>query len=615
MLFLIYSKRFNFECLRLLGLLLCAAVWPSTVFAATINVAGACTLPDAIAAANGDITVGGCTAGSGADVLVLANDSYSVSPMGGYAADGPNSTPSITSTITIRGGANGTVIQRIGGTGRLFYVGSTGSLTLERVILKDGQQVSNYGGAIYSRGELKILDSTLSNNAVTGNNRGGAITHAGGVLQIERTDFIDNRAYQGAAIYVASGSANFTSVNFYSNRATDAGGGIYVGEFATLVMRDGLADSNTAAQVAGFLLNYNDATLIGTEMTSNVSKFGGGIYVTANGALTLRRVEIVGNSARYGGGFFLELGTALIEDSVIHENTAETGGGIDSNGFITITNSSIISNTGTIRAGGVHVSPRGGASIKTTLIAYNSAPLGGGIENQGNIDVSESRILDNQTSRSGAAIYQSINGTMTIDQSCVVNNGHPAVVASSNYINISNVWWGSPDGPSYIAMGAGDSIAGPVNFEPFQTAAILDCPMRSANLEFTKTATPTADLSPGDALVYTLMLTNTGTNHIYNVLLTEELPAAGFISETMSIEGASYSMVDEAILISSLESSQIVTVIITGQIDSGLTETLELTNRAFINHSLLGTLTASASVHVGQTSASQEMFVPFVLKE
>src|SRR5690606_21628228 len=39
--------------------------------AATIQVGGACTLPDAVAAANDDAAVGGCAAGTGADTIVL----------------------------------------------------------------------------------------------------------------------------------------------------------------------------------------------------------------------------------------------------------------------------------------------------------------------------------------------------------------------------------------------------------------------------------------------------------------------------------------------------------------------------------------------------------------
>ena len=63
---------------RLLGSvvisLVCAA---ASSEAATLNVDGeSCSLPDAIRAANGDVAVGGCPAGSGADQILIDRDVF-----------------------------------------------------------------------------------------------------------------------------------------------------------------------------------------------------------------------------------------------------------------------------------------------------------------------------------------------------------------------------------------------------------------------------------------------------------------------------------------------------------------------------------------------------------
>lgn len=77
--------------LMFLAALLLAA---STAQAATITVDGTvCTLADAITAANTDVAVGGCVAGSGVDTIILQQDVLLAAKL-----------PEITSAIIIEGG-------------------------------------------------------------------------------------------------------------------------------------------------------------------------------------------------------------------------------------------------------------------------------------------------------------------------------------------------------------------------------------------------------------------------------------------------------------------------------------------------------------------------------
>lgn len=98
--------------------------------AATINVSGGCTLINAITSANTETSVGGCTAGSGADTIVLPAASTQNLTAAIPSAVGDNGLPLITSTITIQG--NGSTIARTGGPDfRILAVGPTGNLTLD----------------------------------------------------------------------------------------------------------------------------------------------------------------------------------------------------------------------------------------------------------------------------------------------------------------------------------------------------------------------------------------------------------------------------------------------------------------------------------------------------
>jgi len=166
-------------------------------WASTINVGSGCTLVDAITAANDDAATGGCSAGNGADTIVLESGAtYTLSAVNNPQY-GPNGLPSITSEITIQG--NGATITRGGGAPdfRFFHVVVTGTLTLENLTLSNGRVEggeggyggggggggAGMGGAIYNQGALALEDCTISDNtAVGGNggNGGGGGAGAGG---------------------------------------------------------------------------------------------------------------------------------------------------------------------------------------------------------------------------------------------------------------------------------------------------------------------------------------------------------------------------------------------------------------------------------------------------
>ena len=94
------------------------------VLVGPISVGGACTLTDAITAANEDNAVGGCPAGKGADTITLTGDSTLRSEL-----------PHIESEITMEGGGN--AISG-GGIYQIFFVEEGGSLTIRKSRLING---------------------------------------------------------------------------------------------------------------------------------------------------------------------------------------------------------------------------------------------------------------------------------------------------------------------------------------------------------------------------------------------------------------------------------------------------------------------------------------------
>ncbi len=98
------------------------------------------------------------------------------------------------------------------------------------------------------------------------------------------------------------------------------------------------------------------------------------------GATAVRGVTVRGGDAQGGGGLLVESGASLtLEDAVVSGNDAFTGGG------------------------GIYVKSGGAATIRRTSITGNHATgaFGGGIWNQGELDLLDSVVADNESNRAG----------------------------------------------------------------------------------------------------------------------------------------------------------------------------------------------------------------------
>ena len=192
-----------------------------------ITVNDNCSLADAIRAANSDRAVGGCTAGSGADTIVISQNTSVTSAL-----------PDITTTITIQGGNH--VIE--GRQPSQLFV------------------VRNWGG------DLRLSQVTLRKDDSRGNllNSGGLIKNWGKV-SIERSTFRNGRAHAGGAIYngntlVVSRSA------FLGNHASVSGGAIYNAETATI---SNSTFSGNTAHTGASVFNAYEYDVAGTVSITN----------------------------------------------------------------------------------------------------------------------------------------------------------------------------------------------------------------------------------------------------------------------------------------------------------------------------------------------------------
>ncbi|HSG85199.1 MAG TPA: CSLREA domain-containing protein, partial [Candidatus Limnocylindrales bacterium] len=194
--------------LRRLGALTAAAALLLALGAAPVSAASivvnslddtsggsACTLRDAIAAANSDSTVGGCAAGSGTDVITFS--------VAGTITLG-SVPPAIASDLTIDGG--GAITVDGANAYRPFTVNS-GTVTLGGLTVTKGS--ADVGGGILAAGlgyggtgvvVVTVTNSTISENTAQSGG-GGLFGDEAATLTVTNSTISENTAQSGGGIY------------------------------------------------------------------------------------------------------------------------------------------------------------------------------------------------------------------------------------------------------------------------------------------------------------------------------------------------------------------------------------------------------------------------------
>ena len=258
---------------------------------------------------------------------------------------------------------------------RLFDVSASASLTLRSLGLDSGYSGASDGGAITNAGALSLDRVTIIHSETDENHSGGAIFTTGPAF-ITGSVLYGNSGGNGGALF-AYGSGALLQINnstFDSNSATNAvvvgggkGGALWADIGTDVLIRNSLWIHNTAAGDGGAIyslgvLTVQDTVVSGNQTTLNPAAttrgFGGGI--ASYGPLTVTESFLYSNKSLYGGGLSIgePLAPALahVRNSHFEFNQAlYWGGGIN--------------------AGSGHTQ----LTIDTTLLAHNTADLGGGL--------------------------------------------------------------------------------------------------------------------------------------------------------------------------------------------------------------------------------------------
>ncbi len=256
-----------------------------------------CTLRGAIEETNGL---------PGEDIIVLGSGTFRLTLAGRGENNAATGDLDITDSLQIIGSGMGKTFIDADGLDRVFDIrGANTTVSLSGVSIINGRLPAGLvsekkgGGGIRNQGSLVLNTVALSGNTV----QGWTDSDGGGGLLNQGTCSMAGSTIQG----------NFAH----------AGGGIFNGAQATLQIRKSTLSGNSS-RGGGGLMNEGTAALINTTLSGN---------------------SAAGGSAPYGGAVRNRNRLQLVFCTVA-QNSANSGGGIDNDGTVSMVNTLLAANTG-----------------------------------------------------------------------------------------------------------------------------------------------------------------------------------------------------------------------------------------------------------------------------
>ncbi len=312
------------------------------------------------------------------------------------------------------------------------------SALLDGVVIRNGYaggaSPANEGGGllINANTKLKGFNLIIENNS-SGGNGGGIKINAMARVSLENCRVEHNSmilGYNGSYYYSASGCGIYNS--------------------GKLSIKNSQIRYNNEGKLGSGINNADSLVLFNCTVDSNRvilvrDVTGAGLY--NSGFCSIRNSTVNHNKATLpGGGIFNNAGAVLwVSGSQVNANFStatggtQKGGGLSNDGTVNLTDSEVSYNFTKYDGGGIFNSPTGNCSVTGAVIAFNTASGGnittggGGICNLGILTVDRSKICNNLTSGSGGGIY---NPTM-IRNSLIANNTKGGQFATGGGLRIA----------------------------------------------------------------------------------------------------------------------------------------------------------------------------------
>jgi CSLREA domain-containing protein len=287
----------------------------------------------------------------------------------------------ITDNLDLIGAGRDTTIIEAGATrgalgSKVFAIQGLTTVFMTEITVRHGFITESRGAGIQNSGHLTITNCHIRDNTADNNSDGGGIGSTNGRTFVNNCTFSGNEALAGGAGGGAYGGT-FRNSQFVNNTAGE-GGGVYGGYIENCHFENNTAGGGGGVSTRGWILNS----------------------------------VFINNNATRGGAIYSSIGSPIIE------------------------NTRILNNTATARGGGMYFDNTNRVVVLNSLISGNSASTGGAIHSeQGAVNVNNTTITNNSSSNQGGGIFNGMNAQFYVHSSTIYNN----VAVSGNNIFIPPV--------------------------------------------------------------------------------------------------------------------------------------------------------------------------------
>jgi predicted outer membrane repeat protein len=269
---------------------------------------------------------------------------------------------------------------------------------------------ANTGGAIYNDGYINVNNANFINNTVVGYIGGGAINTIGGCNMSSNVSFINNTAMHGDGGAIrAFGFGNFINdVNFINNQASgSAGGGAIHTSYGVIIVSNVnfTNNRNSAISNMGAAINIsNNVNFINNTAIENRSGGGGAIRTMGAAGFSIsNNVTFINNTATGSGGAIF---------NQVNEEYRSNGADFSISNNVSFINNKatdgVTDGVGGAISNGDNLWNYGGANFNVNnnvSFINNTANSGGAIDNGGaNFNVNNNVSFIDNTANSGGAI-------------------------------------------------------------------------------------------------------------------------------------------------------------------------------------------------------------------
>ncbi|MBM7633154.1 right-handed parallel beta-helix repeat-containing protein [Geomicrobium sediminis] len=335
-----------------------------------------------------------------------------------------------------------------GSNGGAIYTNQTATLSCTTVTFIENEASTN-GGVLFANINTTTTISNCQCMMNVASNGGAIFANASTTPEIVDTVFTENIARaNGGAVYLNNDSNSLLSRNSFERNEAINGAGLFVNNAATMNLDNTSFTNNVASNNAGALfMNTNtQSTITACTSRANVAvNNGGAMYANIGAILQLENSlidsNIAGNEA--GGIYVNSTANATVSNAEINGNEAVIGGAvsINTNGSMMITNSRIIDNNASVRAGAIN--NFGALTLINRVdfgpIGSNEAPIAPGIFNAGEMNVED--------------LTTDINGVYIVDAENVIRIINPLFAGSVFQLDTSEYVFPDPErSPIVVAI-------------------------------------------------------------------------------------------------------------------------------------------------------------------